>query len=100
VAVDVSGHDYWGQQQTLKRFHRRRSKLFTRRNKVNYLSLLVRASSLMIRQNSLLMETICPPDVLIDIQMNRYDGMDFDKSERLVEIGRRMTAKTLSEISK
>ena len=100
VAVDVSGHDYWGQQQTLKRFHRRRSKLFTRRNKVNYLSLLVRASSLMIRQNSLLMESICPPDVLIDIQMNRYDGMDFDKSERLVEIGRRMTAKTLSEISK
>lgn len=100
MAVDVSGHDYWGQQQTQKRINRRRPKIFPKRNNVNYLSLLVRASSLMIRQNSLLMETICPPDILIDIQMNRYDGMDYDKSERLVEIGRRMTAKTLAEISK
>ena len=99
VAVDVSGHDYWGQRQIQLRSEKRRKGPFRRSSKreasINYISLLARASSLMIRRNSLLMEQICPPDILIDIQMDRYDGMDYDKSEQLVEIGRRMTAKVL-----
>lgn len=99
VAVDVSGHDYWGQRQIQKRMGRR-PKFLSKGDNVNYISLLARASSLMIRQNSLLMEQLCPPDILIDIQMDRYDGMDYDKSEKLVEIGHRMTVKTLNGIDK
>lgn len=101
VAVDVSGHDYWGQRQVQKRTEARRrrnmmlDKLTPSNTDVNYLSLLTRASSLMIRQNSLLMEQLVPPDILIDIQMSRYDGMDYDKSEKIIEVGRQKTRKTL-----
>ena len=101
VAVDVSGHDYWGQRQMQMRRGNNRKGLFRRPKDngtgVNYVSLLARASSLMIRRNSLLMEKICPPDILIDIQLDRYDGLDYDKSEKLVAIGHKKTAKVLQE---
>jgi NTE family protein len=35
------------------------------------------------------------PDVLVDIQMTRYGGFDYDKSEKLIAIGRRKTRQTL-----
>ena len=54
----------------------------------NYYTVLTRASSLMIRQNSILMTKLMKPDIFVDIQMNRYGIFDFDKSEKLVAIGR------------
>jgi NTE family protein len=39
------------------------------------------------------------PDILIDIQLNRYKTFDFDKSERLIAIGRNRTARAISEVS-
>ena len=107
VGVDVSGHDYQGQwemQQELTE-KRKRSKSLSQQilNKLipdnlefNYYTMLSRVSSLMIRQNSLLMAQLTKPDVLVDIQMSRYDGFDFDKSEKLIAIGRQKTQKALS----
>jgi NTE family protein len=57
--------------------------------------MLSRVSSLMIRQNSMLMAQLTKPDVLVDIQMARYGGFDYDKSEKLIAIGRRKTRQTL-----
>lgn len=110
VGVDVSGHDYQGQielQQVLNAKRKRdRSWSHTLLNKLipdhiefNYYTLLSRSSSLMIRQNSKLMVELTHPDVLIDIQLNRYTTFDFDKSEKLIAIGRNHTRKALHQIS-
>lgn len=36
------------------------------------------------------------PDILIDIQMNRYGTFDFDKSEKLIAIGRQKALQAIS----
>ena len=64
----------------------------------NYYTMLSRVSSLMIRQNSLLMAQLTKPDVLVDIQMARYGGFDYDKSEKLIAIGRQKTRQTLLSV--
>jgi NTE family protein len=60
--------------------------------------MLSRASSMMIRQNSLLMTQLMHPDVLVDIQMSNYGSFDYDKSEKIVAIGRKKTQQALSKI--
>ena len=108
VGVDVSGHNYekqWAMQQELVE-KRKRSKSFSQQIlnrlmpynlKFNYYTMLSRVSSLMIRQNSILMTQLMKPDVLIDIQMSRYGGFDFDKSEKLIAIGHKKTLQALSK---
>ena len=59
--------------------------------------MLSRTSSLMIRQNSILMAKLMKPDILVDIQMNRYGSFDYDKSEKLVAIGRLKTSLAISK---
>lgn len=81
VGVDVSGHDY--KKENVNHF--------------NYYTMLSRTSSIMIRQNSILMAKLTKPDMLVDIQMSRYGGFDYDKSEKLIAIGH---AKTSAAISK
>jgi NTE family protein len=51
----------------------------------------------MIRQNSILMAKLMNPDMLIDIQMSRYGGFDYDKSEKLIAIGRQKASQTISK---
>ena len=108
VGVDVSGHDYKAQWEELHRLTAMQKSDTSLKTKIldmlipdniefNYYTVLSRASSLMIRQNSILMAQIMNPDILIDIQMNRYGTFDFDKSEKLIAIGRQ---KTLQAISK
>jgi NTE family protein len=41
------------------------------------------------------MTQLMKPDVLVDIQMSRYGGFDFDKSEKLIAIGRQKTMQAL-----
>ena len=106
VGVDVSGHDYetqWKIQHELVE-KRKRSKSLSQQilNKLipdnlefNYYTMLSRVSSLMIRQNSILMAQLMKPDVLIDIQMSRYGGFDYDKSEKIIAIGRQKTQQAL-----
>ena len=107
VGVDVSGHDYkaqWEKQQRQTEIQKHDKSLkaklldmITPDNiEFNYYTLLSRTSSIMIRQNSILMAQLTKPDILIDIQMSRYGGFDYDKSERLIAIGRNKTQKALS----
>jgi len=108
VGVDVSSHDYKAQWEELHRLTAMQKSDTSLKTKIldmltpdniefNYYTVLSRASSLMIRQNSILMAQLMNPDILIDIQMNRYGTFDFDKSEKLIAIGRQ---KTLQAISK
>jgi len=107
VGIDVSGHDYaaqWEMQHELaERRKRSRSlsqqilnKLIPDNLEFNYYTMLSRVSSLMIRQNSLLMAQLMKPDVLVDIQMSRYGGFDYDKSEKIIAIGRQKTLQALN----
>ena len=102
VGVDVSGHDYkaqWDEMHRLTAMQKSDTSLKTKildmlipdNIEFNYYTVLSRASSLMIRQNSILMAQLMNPDILIDIQMNRYGTFDFDKSEKLIAIGRQKT---------
>lgn len=109
VGVDVSGHDYkaqWDkmQKQAEKQKHDKSLKaklldmIIPDNIEFNYYTLLSRTSSIMIRQNSLLMAQLTKPDILIDIQMSRYGSFDYDKSERLINIGRNKARKSLAAI--
>jgi NTE family protein len=102
VGVDVSGHDYkaqWDEMHRLTEMQKCDKSLKTKildmlipdNFEFNYYTVLSRASSLMIRQNSILMAQLMKPDILIDVQMNRYGTFDFDKSEKLIAIGRQKT---------
>jgi NTE family protein len=108
IGVDVSGQDYasqWKEKQVSAE-RRKQSTSFSQQviNKLrpesigfNSYTMLVRVSSLMIRQNSILMAQLMHPDVLIDIQMNRYGSFDYDKSEKLIAIGRQKTLQALNK---
>ena len=107
MGVDVSGHDYKAMENIKKEITERRNskksvatmilnKLIPDHIDFNYYTVLSRTSSLMIRQNSKLMVQLMKPDILVDIQMSRYGGFDYDKSERLIAIGRQKTQKALS----
>lgn len=106
VGIDVSGHDYQTQSKVQQELaeKRKRSSSLTKQilNKLipdsldfNHYTMLSRVSSMMIRQNSLLMAQLMKPDILVDIQMSRYSGFDYDKSEKLITIGRHKTQQAL-----
>jgi NTE family protein len=108
VGVDVSGHDYkaqWEKKQALvERRKRDKSlkaqildKLIPDNIDFNYLTVLSRTSSLMIRQNSILMAQLTHPDMLIDIQMSRYGSFDYHLSEKIIAVGRLKTSLAISK---
>lgn len=108
VGIDVSGHDYkaqWDEMHRLTEMQRQDNSLKSKildmlipdNIEFNYYTMLSRTNSLMIRQNSILMAKLMKPDILVDIQMSRYGTFDFDKSEKLVAIGKQ---KTLHAIEK
>ena len=108
VGVDVSGCDYksqweerhhpmWWQKDDHSLKAKILDKIIPDDIEFNYFSLLARTSSLMIRQNSILMAKLMKPDMLVDVQMNRYGIFDFDKSEKIITIGRQKTSQVLSK---
>jgi NTE family protein len=110
VGIDVSGHDYQAQSALQEEMaeKRRQSKSLSQQilNKLipdnmefNYYTMLSRVSSLMIRQNSILMAQLMKPDILVDIQMIRYGGFDYDKSEKLIAIGHQKMSQVLNNLS-
>lgn len=111
IGVDVSGHDYQGQSQLQHFIEQRRrsdkslghqilSKLIPDNLDFNYYTLLSRTSSIMIRQNSKLMAQLTQPDILIDIQLKRYGGFDYDKSEKLIAFGHSYAQKAIEKYIK
>ena len=110
VGVDVSGHDYkaqWDEMHRLTSMQKSDTSLKTKildmlipdNIEFNYYTVLSRASSLMIRQNSILMAKLTNPDILVDIQMNRYGTFDFDKAEKLIAIGRQKTSQAIDKLT-
>ncbi len=108
VGVDVSGHDYKTQWEEMRRLSDIQKQDMSWKSKIldmlmpdnidfNYYTVLSRTSSIMIRQNSVLMAKLMSPDMLVDIQMNRYSTFDFDKSEKIIAIGRQKTALAISK---
>ena len=108
VGVDVSGHDYKAQWETKHKLAELQKndkslkakildKLIPDNIDFNYYTVLSRTSSLMIRQNAILMAELMKPDMLIDIQMNRYGSFDYDKSEKLVAIGHQKTDQAIKK---
>ena len=108
VGIDVSGYDYKSQWEEMHRLTEWQKKDKSLKAKIldklipdhlefNYYTMLSRTSSVMIRQNSVLMAKLMSPDMLVDIQMNRYSTFDFDKSEKIIAIGRQKTALAISK---
>jgi len=108
VGVDVSGHDYKTQWEELRRLSAMQKSDTSLKTKLldmlipdniefNYYTVLSRTSSLMIRQNSILMAKLMKPDMIVDIQMSRYGGFDYDKSEKIIAIGKQKTSLTVSK---
>ena len=108
VGVDVSGQDYEAQSKLHQEMEEKRkrssslsqqilNKLIPDNLDFNHYTMLSRVSSLMIRQNSILMAQLMKPDVLVDIQMSRYGGFDYDKSEKIIAIGRKKTQQALDQ---
>ena len=108
VGVDVSGHDYKAQWEKKQQLAERRKqdkslkaqildKLIPDNIDFNYLTVLSRTSSLMIRQNAILMAQLMHPDMLIDIQMARYGSFDYDKSEKIIALGHQKTSLAISK---
>ena len=108
VGIDVSGLDYQSQWEEERRLNARLKndkslkakildKLIPDNLDFNYLTVLSRTSSLMIRQNSILVAKLTNPDILVDIQMARYSTFDFDKSERIIAVGRQRTALAINK---
>ena len=108
VGVDVSGYDYKAQEELKHELSERRKKdkslatmildkLIPDNLDFNYYTMLSRTSSLMIRQNSKLMVQLMNPDILVDIQMSRYSSFDYNKSEKLIAIGRQKTLKAIEK---
>ncbi|MCI1246510.1 MAG: patatin-like phospholipase family protein [Prevotella sp.] len=106
VAIDVSGHDYQGQVMMNQLIRQRNidhnfaysilNKILPHDDKgldINYVSLLNRTYSIMIHQNTQLALKLTPPDIYVEIPMSRYSTFDFDKSERLIAIGKTKTRK-------
>ncbi len=111
VGVDVSGHDYQGQNALQQFLEQRRNndkslshqllkKIIPDNLDFNYYTLLSRTSSIMIRQNAKLMAKLTQPDMLIDIQLKRYGGFDYDKSEKLIGLGHTYAQKAIEKYNK
>ena len=108
AGIDVSGHDYlsqWEEMHRLTEWQKKNKslkaqildKLIPDNIEFNYYTVLSRTSSLMIRQNSILMAQLMKPDMLADIQMSRYSTFDYDKSEKIIAIGRKKTALAIAK---
>lgn len=63
----------------------------------NYLTLMSSAISLQIQRNTVMAQKLTPPDIAINIPMNRFGVFDFDHAEEIIRAGYELTLKTLQE---
>lgn len=107
VGVDVSGCDYktlweenhhhtWRHKGSPSLKDRILDKLIPDTLDYNYYTMFTRSSSLMIRQNSILMAQLMHPDILVDAEMGRYGIFDFYRSEEIIAVGRQTAAEAIT----
>lgn len=53
----------------------------------NYMTLMASAVDLQIQRNTVLTQKLTPPDVAINIPMNRFGVFDFDNAEHITQVG-------------
>ena len=94
VAVNVSGHDYRGQVELRKMIREQQNE------KSRFMSLINKFLPDDAGMNYYTLLKLTPPDILVDIPMNRYDTFDFDKMERLAAIGRTKTHRAIDRFLK
>lgn len=103
MGVNVSGHDYesqWRRRVVAREKMVNNSRALSLIAKLvpeavkpglNYYNLLDRTLSIAISQNARRQVLLSKPDILVDIPMRKYEGTDYDKSEEIIEVGRRKT---------
>lgn len=107
VAVNVSGSDWAGDTRMkallqARRRHRRNlpasilASILPDNLYLNYVSIAQRMYSLMIQKNAELNIQIYKPDVLVEIPMNRFGSFDYDKVDKISNLGRVKMSEALS----
>lgn len=107
VGVDVNVHDFKSQWEEMHKSPEPKKNDTSLKTKIldmitpddinlNYYTVLSRASRMMIHQNSILMAELMKPDILVDIQMDKYGVFDFYKSEKIVALGKRNMSQAIN----
>ena len=107
VGVDVNVHDFKSQWEEMHKSPEPKKNDTSLKTKIldmitpddinlNYYTVLSRASRMMIHQNSILMAELMKPDILVDIQMDKYGVFDFYKSEKIVALGKRNMSRAIN----
>ena len=108
VGVDVNVHDFKSQWEEMHKSPEPKKDDTSLKTKIldmitpddinlNYYTVLSRASRMMIHQNSILMAELMKPDILVDIQMDKYGVFDFYKSEKIVVLGQKKMSQAINE---
>lgn len=63
----------------------------------NYYTLVSKSFSLMIESLSSMSIKLTPPDLLVDIPMNRFGGFDYGNADRMIRFGRLRMREAISE---
>lgn len=63
----------------------------------NYFSLLSKTFSCMIEQNTVLSLQLTPPDLLVNIPMNRFGGFDYNRADKMIRFGRTQTREAITD---
>lgn len=63
----------------------------------NYFSMLAKTFALMIQQNTVLSLRLTPPDILLNIPMNRFGGFDYDRAEMIATEGKQLMEEVLAK---
>ena len=107
VGVDVNVHDFKAQWEEMHKSPEPKKDDTSLKTKIldmitpddinlNYYTVLSRASRMMIHQNSILMAELMKPDILVDIQMDKYGVFDFYKSEKIVALGQKKMSQAIN----
>lgn len=107
VGVDVNVHDFKSQWEEMHKETEQKKddaslkekildKLIPDDIKFNYYTVLLRASRMMIHQNSILMAELMKPDILVDVPSNKYGVFDFDKSGKIIAMGKQKMSQAIN----
>lgn len=64
---------------------------------INYISLMLRMTDMMIQHNTVAMTQFVHADILAEMPMNQYPTFAFDKTREIMELGRSLMAKAIDE---
>lgn len=100
VSVNVSAHSDMRLEhlrETRKRNRTSASRLpaLGRLPDENFYSVLSKTFVMMLQRNAELTAQLYPPDIRVDIPMNRFGGFDYDKAARISSEGRRRMREAL-----